>query len=445
MKKITLRAVVALCLCVALIGGGLSVYSLANDAATVTYDHALRQFRFLNIPCQDGHEHRYPDLFPNMKDLMPGDSVTQSITVDVENLSGGTVYLYLRTDDTAESGATAEELAAYQTLLESGHVSLVVRQNGRILSEQSLKDGVLLGKFRSFSDPVEVDVEFSVDKEAANDLMGLRAGIGWIFTAEWFPDPDEPVGPPMGAQTDHYGYIVGYPDGLVHPERNITRAETVTIFFRMLTDELREAYWSRVNPYPDVRPEEWFNNAISTMHRYGILKGYPDGSFMPNANITRAEFAALAVRFFEGEGEPGEGDAFPDIKRHWANAEINLAYAKGLVEGYPDGTFKPDQIITRAEAMTIVNRVLHRYPHKEHLLEDMITWPDNMDTEMWYYETVQEATNSHLYRMEGDHEVWTELLPVRDWAALERLWSEHNSSESPGEVVSSRGNSIFKN
>ena len=167
-------------------------------------------------------------------------------------------------------------------------------------------------------------------------------------------------------------------------------------------------------------------------------------------NITRAEFAAMAVRFFAEEDKDVDGDAFPDIKDHWANYEINLAHAYNLITGYPDGTFKPDQEISRAEAITIVNRVLNRYPHEEHMLEDMIVWPDNMDKDAWYYEAVQEATNSHRYNLVydekqvADYEIWTELLEVRDWAALEREWSEYNSSKNPGEVVSSKTAATFK-
>ena len=266
--------------------------------------------------------------------------------------------------------------------------------------------------------------------------------------------PVNPVGPelpdsPYLNMDDHFAYIIGYPDGMVHPEKQITRAETATIFFRMLTDESREDYWSQVNPYYDVLPEDWFNNAVSTLTNAGILNGYPDGNFAPNGNITRAEFAAMAVRFFTDEEEDVKGDSFPDIADHWANYEINLAYAKDIIEGYPDGTFKPDQEITRAEAVTIVNRVLERYPHKEYLLEDMIVWPDNMDETMWYYEDIQEATNSHVFDREYDedkvpYEIWTELLPVRDWVALEREWSDYNSSHNPGEVVSSRNAAVFK-
>jgi hypothetical protein len=169
----------------------------------------------------------------------------------------------------------------------------------------------------------------------------------------------------------------------------------------------------------------------------GILTGYEDGTFKPNANITRAEFATMAVRFFSSSYE-GE-HLFPNIDQHWAKDYINTAANEGIINGYEDGTFRPSQPITRAEAMAIVNRVLERHPDKDHLLADMIQWPDNMDTGKWYYADVQEATNSHDYDMEGTeaepYEVWTKLLPVRDWVALEQEWSDSNSSENPGDVV----------
>ena len=251
------------------------------------------------------------------------------------------------------------------------------------------------------------------------------------------PDPIEPTNPPTPVLNtdDHYAYIIGYPDGTVRPEGTITRAETVTIFFRMLTDESRAAVWSTTNPFTDVKAADWFNNAISTMSNAGIVNGYPDGSFNPNGNITRAEFAAMAIRFFQ-DAKVGPS-RFSDTIGHWAEEAINKAQAQGLITGYPDGTFRPDEPITRAEAMTIMNRVLKRAPHKDHLLSEryMITFTDNMDTSKWYYADVQEATNSHTYRMSGGYEEWEEILPIRDWAAFETMWSNANSAKNPGEVI----------
>ena len=256
-------------------------------------------------------------------------------------------------------------------------------------------------------------------------------------------DPITPIRPPVDPDKpelnteDHYAYIVGYPDGNVKPEGNITRAEVATIFFRLLTDESRDEFWSQTNPYSDVSEDDWYNNAVSTLTNAGIIDGYEDGTFKPNGNITRAEFATIAVRFFEATYE-GE-NLFPDIDGHWAQDYINEAANAGIVDGYPDGTFGPQKLITRAEAMTMVNRTIDRHPHKDHLLADMIVWPDNPET-AWYYEQVQEATNSHEYTMNTDdeqnpYEIWTELLPVRDWAQLEKEWSDAHSGQSGGDVV----------
>ena len=246
-----------------------------------------------------------------------------------------------------------------------------------------------------------------------------------------------PVEPPVLNTEDHYAYIIGDDDGLVHPDAPITRAEVATIFFRLLTDESRDRIWSQENPFPDVLLEDWFNNAISTMTNGKILTGYPDGMFLPNNSITRAEFATIAIRFFQ-DAKVGPSQ-FSDTIGHWAEEYINKAATQGLIKGYPDGTFRPDAPITRAEAMTIINRVLDRHPDKDHLLESMIVWPDNMDTTVWYYADVQEATNSHDYKMHSEkddlYEIWQTLLPVRDWAAFEKAWSNSHAASNPGEVI----------
>ena len=248
--------------------------------------------------------------------------------------------------------------------------------------------------------------------------------------------PEDPDKPELNTE-DHYAYIVGYEDGSVQPEGDITRAEVATIFFRLLTDESRNEYWSQTNPYSDVSADDWFNNAVSTLTNAGVLDGYEDGTFKPNGNITRAEFATITARFFEATYD-GE-NLFPDIAGHWAQDYINEAANAGIVNGYEDGTFRPQQYITRAEAVTMVNRTIERHPDADHLLDDMITWPDNPET-AWYYEQIQEATNSHKYTMNTDdeqnpYEIWTKLLPNRDWSELEKEWSDANDGAGSGEVV----------
>ena len=219
---------------------------------------------------------------------------------------------------------------------------------------------------------------------------------------------------------DHYAYIVGYPDKTVRPQNGITRAEVATIFFRLLTDETRNANSTKSNSYSDVAAGAWYNHAVSTLSAMGIVKGDSDGKFNPNAPITRAEFAAIAARF-DDKANSTTAD-FSDIVSHWAKNEISAASNNGWINGYPDGTFRPDNKITRAEAMTLVNRVLKRLPETaEDLHDDMIKWSDNSDASQWFYLAVQEATNSHYYKAkENKFEKWTELRDTRDWTELEK-------------------------
>ena len=290
------------------------------------------------------------------------------------------------------------------------------------------------------------ETEISPDNDLSFTITNTRKGGGSSGGGPITIPDDVPTGLDL---KNHYGYIIGYPVDYytgkpttdqtkkpVRPEGKITRAEVATIYFRMLTDENRAANWNQVSGFSDVKSSAWYNNAISTLTKAGILKGYEDGTFQPNGYITRAEFATIAIRFFSGvyEGE----DLFPDIKGHWAEDYINNAANKGLVKGYEDGTFGPDRYITRAEAVTLVNRTLNRHPHNDGLHQDMLRWPDNMDTSKWYYADMQEATNSHepdKDKTTADKEYWGKMLPIRDWEALEKEWSNANSAPGEGEVV----------
>ena len=221
---------------------------------------------------------------------------------------------------------------------------------------------------------------------------------------------------------DHFNYIVGDADGKVHPERNITRAEVASIFFRLLKDDVRSENLTDQNTFADVSADDWYNVAVSTMSDMGIVFGRTDYQFDPDAYITRAEFAAIAARF-DSESYSGD-DLFTDIEGHWAENQINRAAEKGWITGYPDGTFDPNRYITRAEAVTMINRVLNRLPESADALhEDMNVFPDNMDTTAWYYLAIQEATSSHEYEKDKDgvYETWTDVLPDRDWAQYLKL------------------------
>ena len=244
------------------------------------------------------------------------------------------------------------------------------------------------------------------------------------------PDPETPLGPlPELNKDDHFAYIVGREDGKAHPMDNITRAEVATIFYRLLTDETREAYWGTVSTYSDVEQDAWYMHAVATLTNAGVLNGRGDGKFAPEAPITRAEFAAVAARFFGGEYEGP--DLFTDIENSWAREYINRAAELGIIKGLPDGTFNPGRSITRAEAIAMINRTLERHPHADYLLEEMTTFSDNMDTNAWYYADIQEATNSHDYKLTNEkdeqgnrYEEWTDLRSTPDWSMLEQQWEK---------------------
>ena len=232
---------------------------------------------------------------------------------------------------------------------------------------------------------------------------------------------------------DHYSYLIGYSDGTVRPNGRITRAEVATIFFRLLTDDARQRNWSSENNFSDVSADKWYNNAVSTLCHMGVLGGYSDGTFRPNAPITRAEFAKIAVSFSQANGS-AVYSYFTDVKTtDWFAPYVTAAKDSGLIEGYSDGSFKPENRITRAEACAIVNRVLGRKPSKNHMkISGRIDWPD-CTTADWFYEAIMEATNSHTYQMGKRVETWNGKLPQRDWAALENNWASAYTGKG-GEV-----------
>ena len=212
---------------------------------------------------------------------------------------------------------------------------------------------------------------------------------------------------------DHFAYVIGYPEGDVRPLNNITREEVAMIFYRLLTDESRNQLLSDTNPFTDMEGHGWSNRAISTLYSAGIIKGYPDGTFRPSAPISRAEFATIAAKF--DKLELNNASKFTDIFGHWAEKYITSSENKGWIKGYPDMTFKPEQDITRAEAMTLINNVLGRTVPEENIHPDAMFWPDNPSSE-WYHEAVMEATNSHdyIYEEDGD-ELWTGLKANKVW------------------------------
>lgn len=315
------------------------------------------------------------------------------------------------TCDARESEAMLRQAVNYDNEIWTyGCLELTYEVNGRNADIPAVnKDTFLL--------PAKMD---KIVLDGAPTYVPGYPGMG--ETEDWLDENDRELPGIPGELNgrDHVAYVIGYEGDVVRPNNNITRAEVATIFFRLLQENVREAYMTQENEFSDVSEGQWFNCAISTMSDLGVLKGYPDGTFRPNAPITRAEFAAIAARF---DGREPDGMArFSDIRGHWGAEEISRAYQNCWVDGYPNGTFCPDQDITRAEAMTLVNRVLHRNPERpEDLLPEMVVWNDNRDENAWYYLAVQEATNSHDYhRKSNSHESWDALEAVPNWAALEQ-------------------------
>ena len=426
MKHKKLTMIVALVLVVAL-AAGLGIWATGEtNVPTVTYYDGSDGYeaRFTFTHTGDGSD---TNLFPNFSNCMPGDSLRQTIRVQADGKNGvlgAKIYLHAEID--GDASAKEDSAISYNDVLD--HIGMTVSKNGVVIASsktaklfnqldaaKGLKSNVFIAEVSPKTDPVDLDVTIDVDPAMGNAFQEAAAHITFVFSVE----DNEPPKPPLELDK-HDAYICGYPDGTVKPERQITRAEVATIFYRLLKDEARENVWSRTNSYSDVASGAWYNSAVSTLTNAGILTGYPDGTFCPNAPITRAEFATIAARFYHAPDVTG--DAFPDISGSWARVYINRAAARDLVHGYPDGTFRPNQNIKRGEAMEIINNVLFRTPDKEHFLPDMITWPDNPDTpDNWFYEVVQEATNNHDYERVNNTstETWTKITQARDWNALE--------------------------
>ncbi len=220
---------------------------------------------------------------------------------------------------------------------------------------------------------------------------------------------------------DHFNYVIGYPDGTVRPSAEITRAEVATIFFRLLTDDSRKEFDTKTSAFTDVDDGQWYTRAIATLAKAKIVSGDPEGTFRPNDAITRAEMATIIARFADLSAD---GKTFSDISGHWAQKYIELAAGNGWINGYTDGTFRPDKKITRAETFSMINRVLGRQTDSNDDLlpvSQMTNWSDNADTSVWYYRDMQEATNNHkCERLESSgYEKWTEKLPEIDWASYQ--------------------------
>ncbi len=283
-----------------------------------------------------------------------------------------------------------------------------------------LEKGVITGNIPNAQVTVRFIYDFVKNKEDESDDDNGGGGGGNSDhdysgeEVEIIEEPDVALSDALN-DIDHYAYVFGYEDDTVRPNNDITREEVATIFYRLLTDPARDAYFTDKNNFPDVESGRWSNKAISTLSNAGIISGYPeDGTFRPANPITRAEFASIVSRFdslnYNGDNK------FNDISGHWASNFINAASEKGWISGYPDGSFKPQNNITRAEAITLINNVLNRHVDSEGLHEDAKKWSDMKESD-WFYHAVMEATNSHDYNRETDShpENWTAINENRTW------------------------------
>ena len=343
-------------------------------------------------------------------------------TYTITSSDGNTTYTYTPCDITGEvNGSVSDEFFVLE--MNVPVVSLDLKYNLSLTSKRTASgtyevptnESATLAYTSANQNSGTVDFN---EPTVSYTVKGSSGGHGGNGSGTVTIPDDVPTG--LNGK-DHYAYVVGYPDGMVYPQKNITRAEVATIFFRLLKDETREANMTKSNGYNDMKDGAWYTCAVSTLSKMGIIKGYEDGSFKPDASISRAEFAAIAARFDpDGDKTPA---TFSDVSSHWAKDEISIAANHGWIKGYEDGSFKPDQKITRAETMTLVNRVLKRLPEtKDDLHKDMKTWPDNQNESAWFYLAVQEATNSHYQKLKKDgiHETWESMRETRDWAALEK-------------------------
>ena len=422
--------------------GGVSTESgfAASVPEDTTYtingsDIGLNDQRGVQLLVDELVQHEDDDITQQIFDAMT-DRALEAISAELGNVNTDFAYMNLVDTNNGNVYVTANNPVTvtwpYPAGTDSNDTFYIVHftdmNRGTNLTEGAIASAAVESLE---TENTENGIRFTVNSFSPFVLVWSDEGGGWNPPDT---DDDKPEKPGGLNTEDHVAYIIGYPDGEVKPEGNITRAEVATIFFRLLTDETRDEYWSKTNSYTDVPSDRWFNNAISTLSNMGIIDGYADGSFRPDAPITRAEFTKIAVSFFEYADYVYE-NTFADVRSgSWYTQFIAAAVEIGLIEGYPDGTFRPDNYITRAEACTIVNRTLNRAPDEDHLLPEsvMITWPDNQPG-TWYYADMQEATNSHDYDWLGSIEDWTEKLEERDWEALEKLWSD--SHDAPGGEV----------
>ena len=340
--------------------------------------------------------------------------------------------LVVKVSTPASNSLTAKQNAAAKNLGDNADlVEVKLSTNNSVINDfgegavkvtvpYELKDGerasnVAVWALDSEGNLTEVSARY--DKETGTVTFEMNGEDVYVIDTK--PAVAHPV-PEMLNGDSHYAYLSGYEDKTIRPESNITRAEVATIFFRLLKDEVRDKYMSYENNFVDVNKGDWFNTAISTMANAGVVNGRTEDTFAPDEYITRAEFTTICARFDDSNST--SVNKFTDVDEHWAENYILESVAYGWIEGYEDYTFRPEAYITRAEAATLINRVLNRVPATvDDMLDDMVKWPDNSNTGAWYYIAIQEATNSHTSEKVNEiNEKWVEVTANRDWTVFEK-------------------------
>ena len=360
------------------------------------------------VKYEDQKSIKLENEFPNLKD--DNDEVTlyavwkeQSVTLSYE-------------PNDAELGSVSSALETVDAVTGTAKGSIAQPKSGARFDGWYSADGTLLSKELTFV-PTKKDGAVWQGTTYYAHFSAKRSPSTPSTPAK--PDETKPTLAPIPEMLngeDHYAYLLGYEDGTVRPNGSISRAEVATVLFRLLKDDVRMQNLTKDNAYSDVSGTAWYAAAVSTLSKMGVISGYPDGTFRPNAPITRAEFAAMIARF--DETAKSADTPFTDISGHWAENAIGKAYGNGWVEGSSKTVFCPESNLTRAETATLLNRVLHRLPEKESdLLANQIVWPDNPET-FWGYLAIQEATNSHEYERKADgvHETQTAKRENRDWS-----------------------------
>ena len=391
-----------------------------NGTADVLEETAIVTFRISNGTWADGTNADKQVIVPltDGKGTLDAADIPTGMKAD-SGYTGGT---WDRQPDTTADAMTGNVLYTYSFHRDGGHggngghggstryTLTYVSNGGTEYKAERYSSGTTVKLSKT---PVREGYHFTgwyADKNLTDKIDRIQMTKNKTVYAGWEKNASELHLPDMLNGDDHFAYVAGYTDGTVRPNAKITRAEVAMIFYRLLDEDVRAANETDSNSFSDVTNGMWFNTAVSTIARLGIVKGRSAEIFDPNAPITRAEFATVCARFDHSSVESDK--SFFDIHGHWAETFIEHAAALGWVNGYMDGTFHPNATITRAEAMAMINRVLGRLPESEKdLLSGMKTWPDNADPSAWYYLTVQEATNSHSFerKEDGVHERWIKL------------------------------------